>query len=248
METKTWEELVKARFEHAKERLVESERRLAYMSPEDMSLVHEKVRASLEVLEAELARIGEYTSETQQFAVMRAEIQFGKTEVQLARSEAELLAEMIEFDMSISQESKVSIRFLAEEAVRLAEAKVRLVEAELQLAEAESNLIDPEMFMDAKLWEAAKYLHDADMWLLSDEPAREGLSWEEAHEVLYNSQQYQQMEAIHNDLSTKAGMNLKVAIAAAEVRLAKLRLQLAEAKLQLAEAELMLGETYNSES
>ena len=58
METEKWEKLAKTRFAKAKERLAKSEARLAYMvDPNAMLFIHEEMKASLAVIEANLEEL-----------------------------------------------------------------------------------------------------------------------------------------------------------------------------------------------
>ena len=165
METEKWEKLAKTRFAKAKERLAKSEARLAYMvDPDAMLFIHEEMKASLAVIEANLEELNQIT-------VLNAEVKLAEAEVKLAKAEAELLVRMIEFDMRISRESKKANRFITEEAVRLAEADVRRAEADVRLAEMNIEMMDIvglDGFMDTE-HESGRILHEMDIALSDPE-------------------------------------------------------------------------------
>ena len=245
METKTWEELVKAwleevkeRFAEAKERLAKSEARLAYMDTETMLFLHKKVKANLASIEAHLEGMRTFVSDTKQSAVMKVEVQLAETEVQLAKVEKELLLEMIEFDMSVGQESKMTTRFIEEEAVRLAEAEVRLLEAELRLLEKDIDLMIATV--DPVPDQISQWLYHADMALQDwhngeDRPDLDDAFW----------QRYNEMTKLEISSQAAAKADAGVTCAEARVQLTEAKVRLSEAELRLAKAKLRLTKTFD---
>lgn len=239
METKTWEELAEGRFAEAKARLVKSEARLAYLSPASRYLIHEEVRARLVIVESSLEEMIASASDTNRSTFVEAELELAEAEVHLAKAEAGLLREMIEFDMSVSRENKMALRFLAEEGVRLAEAEVRFLEAEVRLIEDDiwmMNVQGIDLFLDPKAEEVGKFLHDTDMALAQeDKPELDDAFWHH----------YFEMSTLESFFSGEAKVKSRIGFAEAEVRLAKTEMRLAKAKLRCAEAELQLARTFD---
>ena len=247
METKTWEELAEARLTEAKARLVKSEARLAYLSSESMSFIHEEVRAKLVIVESSLEEMIASASDTNRSTFVEAELELAEAEIRLAKVEVGLLMEMIEFDMFVSRESKMASRFLAEEVVRLAEAEVRFSEAEMRLVEDNIWMMHVQgidLFLDPRADDVGKFLHDTDMALPTTEDKQE-LS--DAFSQLGDGfrHQYSEMSMLAHFFGAEAKMKMRIGFAEAELRLAKTELQLEEAKLRYAEAKLQLAKTFN---
>ena len=242
MEAKTWEELAEARYTGAKDRLVKSEARFAsYMDLEAISLMHEKVKEGLAVIEAHLERMKAFGGHTELFEFTKAEVQLAEAEVQLAKTEAELVVEMIQFDMSIDQENKMATRFLGEEAVRLAETEVRLLEAELRLLGVDIDLMI-DTLNDPILHHSQVWLAHADMELRQHR--HDG---EDRPDFLDDAfwQQYNEMQRLATLSEASAKANAGVAYAEAQVQLAEAKVQLAEAELRVTKAKLRVAKTYD---